>query len=443
MYTLMRAALGAALLFAANVPPAVWPQNAVAEAEAVAAPVDNSATENPAILTLEEAERLALAADPGIPMYGAREAAFQERAVAALALPDPKLLMGFMAVPVDTFDLEQEPMTQVQVGLMQHFPRAGLLEHTSEQLQAKAQVQSAQSHQRRRQVVREVRRLWMELFYWNRAESVVRDTIDLFRQMVDVTTSQYSHGRSNMQDVLRAELELNLLEERRIRIGQMQDQARAGLSRWIGEAPARRALPDEPPEMDSPAELRAMVVALELHPLVEAQAAQVKAAESALGVARDKYNSQWTLSVLYGLRPGTAPDGSEWADFVSVRVTVDLPFFTENKQDRGVQAGLMDLQAAMWGKNDVMRALQSSLQEQHAKWTRLMERLSVYDTELLSLANNNSEASLRAYQNDVADFSTLVRARIMELETRLKWWRLRIDLAQTLIQIKSLVGEEL
>ena len=84
MYTLMRAALGAALLFAANVPPAVWPQNAVAEAEAVAAPADNSATENPAILTLEEAERLALAADPGIPMYGAREAAFQERAVAAL-----------------------------------------------------------------------------------------------------------------------------------------------------------------------------------------------------------------------------------------------------------------------------------------------------------------------------------------------------------------------
>ena len=40
----------------------------------------------------------------------------------AEALPDPRLTVGVMSVPVDTFELDQEPMTQITVGVAQTFP---------------------------------------------------------------------------------------------------------------------------------------------------------------------------------------------------------------------------------------------------------------------------------------------------------------------------------
>ncbi len=82
------------------------------------------------------------------------------------------------------------------------------------------------------------------------------------------------------------------------------------------------------------------------------------------------------------------------------------------------------------------------INEQYSRFSLLQERLALYDRELLSLVADNSEASLRAYQNDVVDFATPVRARITELETRLKWWRLRADLAKAIIQLKYFEGDE-
>jgi hypothetical protein len=74
-------------------------------------------------LGLEEAERLALLADPGVASIEANRQALDEMSVAARQLPDPMLKTGLMSLPTDTFRLGQEAMTQVQVGLVQKFPR--------------------------------------------------------------------------------------------------------------------------------------------------------------------------------------------------------------------------------------------------------------------------------------------------------------------------------
>lgn len=394
------------------------------------------------VLSLAEVGRLALAADPTIPLFGAKATALRERAVAARALPDPKLRMGFMSVPVDTFDLKQEPMTQVQVGIQQVFPKSGVRVHRAEQSLALARSQSAQADQRRRLVLREAGELWVELFYWIKADAVVRDNEELFGQMVRVATSLYSQGKSNQSDILRAELELNLIDERLLRIRQMQDQARAKLTLWLDAPTAQRPLPSELPEFGEPPPLEMLHSRLTRHPLVLAQDSRVSAGQSGVALAQDQFNSQWSVAVTYGYRPGTAPDGSEWADFISVGVMVDLPFFTENLQDRGLEASLEELNATRMARDDVLGRLGRELNERYSNLSFLQERLALYDRELLSLVADNSEASLRAYQNDVVDFATLVRARITELETRLKWWRLRADLAKAMIRLKYFDGDE-
>src|SRR5210317_1751215 len=74
-------------------------------------------------LTLGAAEELALASDPGVQSVEASKLALEEMSVAAEQLPDPLLKMGLVSLPTDTFNLGQEPMTQVQFGMVQKFPR--------------------------------------------------------------------------------------------------------------------------------------------------------------------------------------------------------------------------------------------------------------------------------------------------------------------------------
>src|SRR5690606_33372176 len=78
-----------------------------------------------ASLTLDEAVRLALRAQPLLDAQAARARAAGEQIAAAGALPDPQLVAGFTNVPVDDpdpFAADAEPMTMTSVGVMQEFP---------------------------------------------------------------------------------------------------------------------------------------------------------------------------------------------------------------------------------------------------------------------------------------------------------------------------------
>ena len=103
-------------------------------------------------LTLDEAEALALAYEPGIEARLSRASALREEAVAAGERPDPMLQLGALNLPVDSFDLDQEPMTQLRVGISQQFPQGDTLALRRAIMDAQgdaAQASAAERHYRR------------------------------------------------------------------------------------------------------------------------------------------------------------------------------------------------------------------------------------------------------------------------------------------------------
>ena len=80
-------------------------------------------------LTLLESEQLALDSDFITREFNTRSASLSERVIADGQLPDPKIKLGIMYMPVDSFDRSQEPMTQLQVGIQQSFPRGRTLHY--------------------------------------------------------------------------------------------------------------------------------------------------------------------------------------------------------------------------------------------------------------------------------------------------------------------------
>ncbi len=126
---------------------------------------------------------------------------------------------------------------------------------------------------------------------------------------------------------------------------------------------------------------------------------------------------------------------------LSVFVTMDIPLFTKNRQDRVLASSIADTSATQYARDDVYRSMKARVEENAATLSREQERLALYQEYLLPQAAFNAEAAFEAYQDAVGDLTTLMRARIGEYELKLSHASLRADEIMTRARLLYLQGE--
>ncbi|MEN8801284.1 MAG: TolC family protein [Thiogranum sp.] len=381
-------------------------------------------------LNLAGAERLALEADPSVIASQSRALALQEQAVADGQLPDPKLTVGVWNVPLDDFSMKKEASSQFRTGIKQAFPRGQTLHYRQKHTEWLGKVEQAQTKFAEQEIRRDVRQTFLELYYQNQASQVIDRSRKLFKQLVDITRAHYASGRVSQQDVLQAQLELSRLEDRATKINAQSDVQQAQLSRWIGEAawqPVATVFP-ELPEPQSRATLRAT---LAQHPAIESASARVEANQQMVKAAREQYKPGIDVGLEYRKRFGDNTDGSDRPDMMAAMVTLDIPLFTEKRQDRRLAASQQQTEAAIQTREQKLREMQRLLDSDYARWQRLGEQETLYRDHLLRESTENAEAALLSYQSGINEFNTLMRARITDLDVRLQALRIRVDRAKT------------
>ncbi|MEA2094330.1 MAG: TolC family protein, partial [Pseudomonadota bacterium] len=391
-------------------------------------------------IDINEAIRLALADDPVIAASQARAQAFSDNAVADGQLPDPKLRTGIYNLPLDTFEFDREPTTQFRLGLVQEFPRGNTLELRQKKSEWMANAEVARTEAAQRMLVRDVRRSFLELYYQLQAEQVINETRDLFAQLVDITQAHYATGRVSQQDVLRASLELSRLDDRTTRILNEADKSRAALTKWIGEA-ASLPVASGFPELPALPAKTAIETSLPQHPVIRTETAKIEASNQRIRIAREQFKPGWSAGLEYRKRFGDDPNGDDRADMMAAMVTVELPWFTESRQDKRLSASIEQTKSVQLERDDKLRELLQMLNTDYANWQRLGERVALYESQLLHESTANARASLNAYQSGVTEFTTLMRARITDLDVRLDDLRVRVDRARAQANLLYLAGE--
>lgn len=142
-------------------------------------------------LSIQQAVSVAVKNDPVAVSFQDKEQAFREASIAASALPDPNIKVGFMNFPTDTYKRNQEPMTQVQLGVSQMFPAGDSLDIKASQKIDFANVEMAKGKNQLRSIKRQTRKAWLELYYWTEALEVVKKNNALFINLVNVTESNW------------------------------------------------------------------------------------------------------------------------------------------------------------------------------------------------------------------------------------------------------------
>lgn len=392
-------------------------------------------------LTLLEAEGLALAAEPGQQEFQARAAAYHERAVIAGELPDPVLRLGLNNYPFESGGFSTEGMTNAALGVRQVIPAGRSRSIAARQLGRVAEQMTENAEARARSVLVAVRIAWTEIYYWDQVAGLLEQSRPYFEDLAEVTQSLYAVGRKSQQDVLRAELELSRLEDRLIDVDRQRQQSRAALGTWIGDS-ALRPLAKTFPAWDRVPSIEQLRAALVDHPLLRASDAQLAASDAGVDLANERSKPDWAVDLGYSYRDGTLPSGQSRSDFISLNVTVGMPFLRKKSVDSTLTAALQERSAARAARLKLLREIQSQVDAEWARWRDTSRRLELFDTRILSQSDSHAEASLLAYRSDQGDFSELMRAYIDDLDTRIEYIRLRVARAQSYATLANLGGFE-
>lgn len=392
-------------------------------------------------LDLAEAERIAIERDAVLRQLAAESQAMRERGVAEGQLMDPKLRFGAVNLPVDSFSLDAEDMTMLEVGVSQEFPAGRTRELARKRMEQSAAASEAVAADRRLVVQREVRRAWTELAYIARARQLVGTQADWVEQMRASARARYASGEGKQLEILQAGLDVAMLREQQLDLDRDEAMRRAQLGRWIGDDEARRAQATALPARASLEPLASLVERLGRHPAQQDFERRIDAAGTAADLARQRNRPAWMLDVSYGFREGEMQDGAARPDLLSAMVTFDLPLFRANRQDREVAAARAEARGLHEMHDDHQREMRAMLAEAWSVADRTAALERFYETDLLPLADQSVQAALLAYGSNRAMIDDVIAARRTSLETSLKHLRLAADRAQAQYDIDYLVGE--
>lgn len=392
-------------------------------------------------LTLEDAQRIAIARDAGRQAIEAESAAMRDMAVAAGQLPDPEARLGAINVPTDSFAFDAEEMTMLEFGFMQRFPAGKSRSLARAGLQQRSLAGDATALDRARKVRLAVARAWHELDYLDAALEILGAERRWAEALVAGILSDYAAGEGAQTELLDARLMVLEIDERAIALGQQREVMTAELLRWVGDA-AGEGRAGAAPGPHRAASVEGLVERLTGHPRLAAMDFETAASESDADLAAQRYKPSFGLDLSYGLRQGRGMANAARPDMLSAMLVFDVPLFTRDRQDREVAAARSRTRAATARRADEQRELEGQLRAAHARAARLEEMLALYESQLQRVAEVSVDAALSAYRASNGSLADLINTERRLLAIRDRLARTRADLAQAHADINYLAGEQ-
>ena len=383
-------------------------------------------------LTLERAEQLAIAGAPVLAQGRYRIEAAEQRVVSDGQLPDPQLVVGAINVPTDTFNLNQDDMTMSVVGVRQAFPPGDTRALRTRRASDELTREEARLELDRRNLMRDVRRTWLDIYYQDAALREIDTLRPLLERQRQDAEGRYRAAQDTQQSVLQARQALARLSVRQQELRAQRRASVAMLARWIGvdaEAPLPQTLPALPSLPDH--------FEVEQHPDWLTSRAGYEAARTDMDIAREERKPGVMLDLSYGFRR-PMPDGTKRPDMVSALVSVDLPVFRARRQDRRLAEKLAMENGARYEVEDKRRDLQAQYAGQLAEYQSLRERVQLFSEQIVPDARREASVTVSGFASDQ---SMLREARVKALDAELELTRLRMELARSQADLLYLTGE--
>jgi outer membrane protein TolC len=402
------------------------------------------ATGHGAELSLKDAVNQATSSNSSLAGMFSRAQAMAEIPAQAGSLPDPVLSLNAMNLPMDSFSATQENMTQMQIGLSQALPFPGKLGLRQEAASFEAQAAILDADEMRLALIRNVQMSWWNLFFIDRAVSIVERNQQLLRQLIQVAETKYKTGQGLQSDVLLAQVELSRLLNVEISLKASRHIQLAQMNALLNRpAKAEVELPQSVDETlpANPDKSSLLNRALQSRPTLASQHHILQAAQTRIALAKKDYYPDFKLATTYGSRSGFNPASrTSRADFASIKLSMTLPFFTSDKQDGALAQRKAEAARQTFTLQDKRTQVDSEIEQALAAYAASYEQALLFKTGIIPQASQTVASMLAAYQVNKVDFLNLVRAQMTLYNYETQYWKALSSGWQAWARLEAAVG---
>jgi outer membrane protein, heavy metal efflux system len=354
------------------------------------------------------------------------------------SLQDPVIGFGILNLPVDTYEFDQEPMTQKQLFASQKFPWFGTLDLRQQASELKAMEAELQVQTKRFEVARALAGAWYDLGFITRSLEVNKSLKDIVNQVLRVAETRYGTGEGLQQDVLAGQVQHSELIDEEISLTSRERVVRAQIGSLLNRGdlfveygPLTLGEPEKLPD-------RTVLnkVALQRNPLIQARQVAVDRAKVEVQLAEKAYLPDFNLQLSYGQREGLT-------NFVSATVAMTVPLYQSTSQDSKLAAAEKRLVAAKKSLQGLRQTLPHSIDRVLAEIEGAKKNHILFSEALSVQAASLADASLAAYSVGKVEFDTMLAARVRLLRIELQAENYKYQIYKKLAELEELIGTSL
>ena len=368
--------------------------------------------------------------------------AFVEQIPQAKSLPDPKFTYSYFLEEVET---RVGPQRQ-KFEIMQTFPWFGVIEARTDEAAANAKAAYKRYEANKFELFQQVKYAFYEYSYLAKAIEITKQNLELVTHFEEIARSRYTTAITSHPDIIRAQIELAVLEDRLKSLKELRPAITAKLNSILNRKASRHLPWPKSTEYQQVStdfsQLYTMIV--KNNPDLQALEYEVEAARNSEKLAEKKSYPQLGIGVSYidtaHARASGVDDSGK--DPVIGMVSLTLPIWTDNYNAAQRQARAQLRQRTL-EKTQMENTLASNAQQLLYEFEDSSRKIRLYRDVIIPKSKEMLLASETAYQSGTIDFLSLIDAQRVLLKYELYYERSLAENTQKLAKIEMLAGTQL
>ena len=385
-------------------------------------------------LMLPELVQEVLARNPELVAARKQWEAATNRIAQVRSLDDPTLFVDLFNVP-RTFNVTQ---TQNSIfGLSQNLPFPGKLGLKGEVASRSADMTEQAVRAKERELVARLKQAYYDLFLAQKTVQIHHEQVELLRQFFEIANAKFRSGKGSQADVLKAQVELSLLQQQLPVLEQRRKTLAAMLNTLLDRATSSPlGIAQEPSQLPIEKPLD------DLHSLALSDRPELKAAE--LDVQRNEQSHTLAQRQYY---PDFNVAFQRFQNFQAndgfgayVAMSIPFAFWTKPKYDAGVQEAAAAVAVARAQQHTLENMTRFQINDLLAKLRATDQVATLYRTTILPQAEQSLESARVGYRAGKGGFLDLIDTQRAWRGFQLEYFKALVDRQHQLAELEQVVG---
>lgn len=387
------------------------------------------------LLTIDDALKAVLSANPGIEAAEFEYEAAKSRPAQAATLPDPEFMVDFMSVPTNTADVSRGTV-QYMVEQKIPFPSKLALSYKAEKKQALAIKSGAAAASQ--EIIRQTKYAYIDVWRLGEEERINRETLSMYSIGKGSAEAAYAEAKGNMADPVLASVELGDIEGQLAIAHQDRLVAIATLSRFMAIDIESSIVTESPHLPNSVVELKTLIEkSKETRPEIAATSNLVEAQRAKRSLAKAAFIPDFSFRFGFMDNPSGQPNA--WYG----RAGISVPLWSFSKQRLGVKEADAMYKRAQSMKQDEVLATQSDIKSAYARFQGAKKIIDIYASKVIPRARLLVSSSRQAYSSEKAGFFGVVDGIRSLNNAKIILARAKADAAKAYADLERAVGAEI